>query len=117
MSTALFAIIALVAAALILLRQEKFAWKPILYSPESLCKVYDRTPGPNSVGGLDSVLPTSDRDCPDSSFTFVSDLSRFVPGQTGSGCIQLKSIEYPFCYSDSNGNYKPNYYKIEHTSW
>lgn len=53
--------------------------------------------------------------CPDSSFTFVDDLSRFVPNAPAvPSCIQLK--ESPYCYSLPNGKYKPNVYHLKNVS-
>lgn len=53
--------------------------------------------------------------CPDSSFTFVDDLSRFVPGAPAvPSCIQLKDI--PYCYSLPNGKYKPNTIHLKQVS-
>ncbi len=53
--------------------------------------------------------------CPDSSFTFVDDLSRFVPNSPAvPSCIQLK--ESPYCYSLPNGKYKPNIYHLKNVS-
>jgi hypothetical protein len=53
--------------------------------------------------------------CPDSSFTFVEDMSRVVRDAPNKpGCIQL--MESPFCYSLDGENFMPDYYRLSTTS-
>lgn len=72
---------------------------------ESICSGY------NAVIG-----PRSQQDCPDSSFSYTTDLSRFIPGANHGGCIQLGYSSQPFCYSTPSGNYKPWWEKLEASS-
>jgi hypothetical protein len=97
-------------------KSENYTWKPILFTPESLCKMYDLSPSQTSIGGTIKYIPTSDRNCPDSSFTYTYDLGQYVPEMSGPGCIQLNTINYPFCYNQGD-KYVPNYDKINHTSF
>jgi hypothetical protein len=116
--------IALIATVLVglalfwaITKKEKYTWKPILITPESICKTYDRKPVKTIIGGEIPYIPTRSGDCPDSSFTFVNNLGKWVPGAKGSGCIQLKTISYPFCYNSSPGKFTPNYYKMKNTTF
>ena len=70
----------------------------------SMCQEYNTHTG----------KPKQQQDCPDSSFTFVSDMSVHVPGAKWSGCIQLG--DYPYAYSDLEGKYHPHWAKIYTTS-
>jgi hypothetical protein len=68
------------------------------------CESYNRSSPPLMV-----------QDCPDSSFTFVSDLRAFVPNaEPIPGCIQLK--DSPFCFSTSTGKYEADLYRISEVS-
>jgi hypothetical protein len=59
--------------------------------------------------------PTEPQECPDSSFTFVDNIGKFVPQSlikhksdlNYPGCIQLKENSN-YCYSTPFGNYIPN---------
>lgn len=77
-------------------------WKSIA---QSTCSTYSG-----------SIAPRSQQDCPDSSFTFVTDMGRLVGGASGPGCIQLGTSSQPHCYSDSQGNYQPWWAKINASS-
>lgn len=59
------------------------------------------------------VAPRSPQDCPDTSFTYVTDMSKFIPGAKGGGCIQLGIDSDAFCYSDDQGQYHPWWSKIQ----
>ena len=63
-----------------------------------------------------SIAPRSQQDCPDSSFTYVTDMGRLVAGAKGPGCIQLGISSQPFCYSDKQGNYHPWWDKLKVSS-
>jgi hypothetical protein len=53
----------------------------------------------------DNFLPSGQ--CPDSTFTFTTDLSRVIPGaKPVPSCVQLK--DEPFCYSTPDGKFQPN---------
>jgi len=53
--------------------------------------------------------------CPDSSFTFVEDMSKVIKdGPKVPGCIQLG--ESPYCYSIDGENFLPDYHRLSTTS-
>lgn len=56
--------------------------------------------------------PRTQQDCPDSSYTYVTDMSQFVPNVQGGGCIQLGIGSQNFCYSNEQGKYQPWWEKI-----
>ena len=58
------------------------------------------------------IAPRSQQDCPDSSFAYVTDMSRFIPGAKHSGCIQTGNSSSPWCYSQPNGKYEPSWERI-----
>ena len=63
---------------------------------QSICSSYDAP-----------IAPRTPQDCPDTSFSYVTDLSKFVkdvPKGQG-GCIQLGRDSQNFCYSDKRGKY------------
>ena len=55
--------------------------------------------------------PSDEMSCPDSSFTFVDNLGRFVPGVNHPGCIQL-TRQGVNCYSHADGTYSPWWQKV-----
>jgi len=59
------------------------------------------------------IAPRSPQDCPDTTFTYVTDMSKFVPGVKGGGCIQLGIDSDAFCHSDEKGKYHPWWAKIQ----
>ena len=59
------------------------------------------------------VAPRSPQDCPDTSFTYVTDMSKFVDGVKGGGCIQLGIDSDAFCYSNEEGKYQPWWSKVQ----
>lgn len=63
-----------------------------------------------------SIAPRTPQDCPDSSFSFVTDLSRIVPGQHHAGCIQLGASSSPYCYSKPDGTYEPWWQKLTNST-
>jgi hypothetical protein len=50
--------------------------------------------------------PRTPQDCPNSSFDFITDMSKYIPGSKHAGCIQLGTTSIPYCYSDAQGKYK-----------
>ena len=64
------------------------------------------------------IAPRTPQDCPDSSYTYVTDMSKFIPGAKPGigGCIQLGEGSQNFCYSDPEGKYHPWWDKINVTS-
>ena len=52
-----------------------------------------------------AIAPRAPQDCPNSSFSYMTDLSKYIPGAKWGGCIQLGNIDYPYCYSDDKGKY------------
>ena len=97
------------------LSKEKFIWMPLLTPPKRICDTYN-IKGGNNILGAELDYKPAPNNCPDSSFSYTDDLSRFVPGMKGPGCAQLKTIEYPYCYSAGKGKFKSNYYKFKHTN-
>lgn len=51
--------------------------------------------------------PRTPQDCPNSSFDFVTDMSKYVTGENHAGCMQLGPTSIPYCYSDAKGKYQP----------
>ena len=58
------------------------------------------------------IAPRSQQDCPDSSFAFMTDMSRFIPGAKYAGCMQTGASSDPWCYSKPNGTYVPWWERI-----
>jgi len=48
--------------------------------------------------------PRKQQDCPDTSFSYVSDMSQYIPGAKGGGCIQLGIDAQNWCWT-TDGNY------------
>lgn len=75
-----------------------------MYNPQTvaagLCSSYNQDQGPRQQ-----------QDCPDSSFTYVNDLTR-VTGRLEhhfASCVQAKRGNNPWCYSLPDGTYVPNW--------
>ena len=51
--------------------------------------------------------PRSPQDCPDSSFSYVTAMSKYIPHAVGGGCIQLGHDAQNWCWTDeaSQGQY------------
>lgn len=60
--------------------------------------------------------PRNIQSCPNTSFSYVTDLNRYIPGEYHGGCIQLDRQSDGFCYSGADGKYKPWWDKILNTS-
>lgn len=58
------------------------------------------------------IAPRSQQDCPDSSFAFMTDMSRFIPGAKYAGCIQTGHSSEPWCHSKPDGTYEPWWERI-----
>ena len=78
---------------------ERNNWKE---NAKNKCKTYNN-----------GLIPKNLQSCPDSSFDFVTDLTRYIKGANYGGCIQLKDNNYPNCWSDDKGNYSPWFQKLE----
>jgi hypothetical protein len=80
-----------------------FDWRE---NAKKVCSYYDS-----------ELPPRTDKDCPDSSFSYVHDLSGIVAGAPSTpACIQLGYSSEPFCYSTPSGAYVPWFDKLEVTS-
>ena len=65
--------------------------------------------------GEKPVYPQSEQDCPDSSFTFTTDMSKLIKGAAAiSGCAQLVN-NTAYCYSNEEGKYLPDLKKLQNT--
>lgn len=62
------------------------------------------------------IAPRTQQDCPDSSYSYVTDLGKFIPGAVGGGCIQLGQDAQNYCYSDQKGQYHVWWDKVNATS-
>ena len=61
----------------------------------------------------DDFLPSGQ--CPDSTFTYTTNLSRVIPGAPPiPSCVQLK--DEPFCYSTPDGKFQPWEAKAMHVA-
>jgi hypothetical protein len=61
--------------------------------------------------------PTSQEDCPDSSFDFVdAQHMKVYTGQTTPSCMQLRALNYPNCYSKPDGTFTPWWFALDTTS-
>jgi hypothetical protein len=60
--------------------------------------------------------PRNIQSCPNTSFSYVTDLNRYIPGAYHGGCIQLDRLSDGFCFSGEDGKYKPWWDKILKTS-
>ena len=90
-------------------------------SPVSKTWLANKTYQCSTYNNKDGLSPTQPQDCPDSSFTYVDDMSYFVPSIRDNptskypGCIQLK-INSNYCYSNPYGEYIPNVDVLEQQS-
>jgi hypothetical protein len=66
----------------------------------------------------DGILPTRDGECPDSSFTYVSNVNANRPfadvKNAYPGCMQLK--ETPYCYMLPDGAYEADLARLSRVS-
>ena len=59
------------------------------------------------------IIPSKQEDCPDTSFSLVApSLTKVYVGENHASCMQLQPMNYPNCYSDAEGKYKPWFGRI-----
>lgn len=117
--TPIFVIVIIVVLLLVTRKKEKFSTQripgqdtsdDILHRYEQQCSSYNVTPDPSKLTNYpynfssDDKLPSGQ--CPDSTFTYTTDLSRVIPGAPRvPSCVQLK--DEPYCYSMPDGKFQP----------